>query len=177
MAQFKHFTEASFWCVKNCSQASVAGISPVLSLASVPGLTTNTEASHKHLLSGWMRGGKHILCCQTAEKIWMQGTRIKAEPSRMPYIKSWFSTWQGLESPWKHVPGCFQKDLTEERSVGGPISWTRSQGGVKVRVFPEHQHLLLCFQAVHAMEPVASPSFLHSFPTMICTAPSNWDIK
>lgn len=73
-----------------------------------------------------------------------------------------FPTWQGLESPWKHVSGCFQKDLTEEGSVGGPISWTRSQGGVKVRVFPERQHLLPCFQAVHA-----SPSFLHSFPTMI----------
>lgn len=34
MTQFKHFTEASFWCLKNCSQASVAGISPVLSIAS-----------------------------------------------------------------------------------------------------------------------------------------------
>lgn len=67
--QLIHLIEASFWCVKNFSQARVAGISPVLPLR-IPGLTVNIEGIPQ-ALAEWMneRSGVYLLLPAYGEKL------------------------------------------------------------------------------------------------------------
>lgn len=126
-----------------------------------------------------MREVGYICYYQPMEKSWIQGkensSRTKPDALHQILIFNLAGFRIAMETHiWVFSERFYWRGKTHP-NVGGTNSWTRSWGGVKVRMFTEHQHVLLCFlmvvcaqcdQLPHLPVSMDSPSWWHGTLTL-----------